>query len=106
MTKEEKKEYNKKHYRANKARSVERNRKRRAALTKWFKEYKKTLKCNRCPENHSACLDFHHKDPTKKESNLSRVANHKWSRARILAEIAKCEVLCANCHRKQHWPSD
>lgn len=22
-----------------------------------------------------------------------------WSRAKVLAEIAKCELVCANCHR-------
>jgi len=26
-----------------------------------------------------------------------------WSRKRILDEVAKCIVLCANCHRKMHW---
>jgi predicted HNH restriction endonuclease len=27
----------------------------------------------------------------------------KFGTARLLAEIAKCDVLCANCHRKLHW---
>ena len=27
----------------------------------------------------------------------------RWSRDYILAEVAKCGVLCANCHLKHHW---
>lgn len=56
--------------------------------------------CSRCPESHPACLDFHHRDPETKSFALSR--GHEHSRAAILAEIAKCDVLCANCHRKEH----
>jgi hypothetical protein len=67
-----------------------------------FKQIKSTLKCNRCPENHPACLEFHHTDPTIKEGNVGE-SIRKWSTKRLLAEIEKCEVLCANCHRKEHY---
>jgi hypothetical protein len=69
-------------------------------LIKWYKEYKSTLKCSRCPESDSRCLDFHHKDGEKKELEVSLAARRGWAKERLLKEIAKCEVLCANCHRK------
>lgn len=28
------------------------------------------------------------------------------SKKRIFAEIAKCEILCANCHCKEHYKED
>jgi hypothetical protein len=60
------------------------------------------VKCARCDENHPACLDFHHRDPSQKDFLLS-VAVAKCSLERIKAEAAKCDVLCANCHRKLHY---
>ena len=82
--------------------------KRKAANNRWrdkqraeFQEFKKTLKCNRCPEDHIACLEFHHIDPNQKEVEIG-VAASKWSVERLKTEIIKCEVLCANCHRKEH----
>lgn len=84
------------------AKQTERIRVRRASLRKWLREYKTELHCNRCPENHPSCLDFHHKDPKEKELLLSKVVAAGWGKAKILAEMEKCEVLCANCHRKEH----
>lgn len=74
------------------------NERRRA----WYEKFKKTLKCSRCPENHPACLDFHHRDPKAKEVTIASTLGNGWSIARILKEIAKCDLLCANCHRKLH----
>ena len=73
-----------------------------AKKRQWWTDYKATLKCERCPESHSACLDFHHVDPSKKDVNLSQAVAKGWSIRRIQAELAKCIVLCANCHRKLH----
>ena len=56
--------------------------------------------CIKCGESDPSCLDFHHRDPSTKEGDLGRV--RRFSIKRILAEIAKCDVLCANCHRKHH----
>lgn len=59
-------------------------------------------KCVNCGETHPACLDFHHRNPKEKKFQLtaSQMGNRSWKT--IEAEIAKCEVLCSNCHRKLH----
>ena len=69
----------------------------------WFNEYKTTLKCNVCGENHPAVLDFHHNDPNQKEGEVTTIVSRNWSLDRIKEEINKCTVLCSNCHRKLHW---
>lgn len=60
------------------------------------------IKCSRCPESDIACLDFHHRNPAEKTGEvayLARVGNLE----RALEEFKKCDVLCANCHRKLHY---
>jgi hypothetical protein len=96
-------QWNKKWYAENKQAAYEKNLRRRKELREWIATLKGTLKCNRCPEDHPAVLDFHHSDPNEKEGTVSQAVNAMWSKKRILAEIAKCEVLCACCHRKLHW---
>lgn len=57
--------------------------------------------CVDCGEADLRCLDFDHRDPAEKLSNVSALV---WTHARwerILVEIAKCDVRCANCHRKR-----
>jgi hypothetical protein len=49
----------------------------------------------RCPE----ALQFHHRDPSTKEFSLSMFSG---SLARLVQEAAKCDLLCANCHRVRH----
>lgn len=66
----------------------------------WYKEYKSKLKCENCPENDSRCLDFHHVRG-KKNKCVSIMISEGYSIKRILKEIKKCQVLCANCHRKE-----
>src|SRR5690349_16452391 len=68
-----------------------------------LREYKSTLRCSQCGFDHPAALDFHHRDPAQKSFAIgSAVANGK-SWATILAEIAKCDVLCRNCHAVLHF---
>lgn len=44
------------------------------------------------------CMDFDHRDPTTKIANIARLA-HAATLPELLAEIAKCDLVCANCHR-------
>lgn len=59
--------------------------------------------CQRCGENHPACLSFHHRDEKTKKFNISQEAVRRNRSLEYLQdEIAKCDVLCENCHRKLH----
>ena len=71
----------------------------------WYRNFKKTLKCDKCGETHPACLEFHHINGNKKKKILiCKMANSGYSTASIKKEIAKCQVLCSNCHKKLHHP--
>lgn len=48
-----------------------------------------------------AALEFHHLDPNSKDFALS-VDGVPRSWARVASELAKCVLLCANCHRETH----
>lgn len=97
------KAYLRKHYREHKSYYAKKREKYRALFQKRWEEYKATLQCTVCGESHSACIEFHHEDPAKKEHNVSVMLRQLASWERIMAEVEKCTVLCANCHRKVHY---
>ena len=85
-----------------KSKLARKNRKCRNNKKEWFRELKSTLKCSMCSEDHPATLDFHHKDANSKDKDVSFLAARSYSKQRVLEEISKCIILCANCHRKLH----
>lgn len=89
-------------YIENKEHEVSLRKKREKELFEWFFEYRKTLKCCECKEGRWWVLDFHHLDSDKKDYNISNMIR-KNSKRRILEEIDKCKVVCANCHRDLHF---
>src|SRR5207237_908 len=85
-------------------------RRRNAKTYRYQKKQRKQLKlelmserggqCEACSYRGSiAALEFHHRDPGAKEFRISSMS---VSRARLWLEAAKCELLCANCHREVH----
>lgn len=66
-------------------------------------------KCERCGYNKcEGALQFHHIDPTLKEFTLSHINLNDTNFAfeKVINEIDKCELLCANCHAEQHYLED
>lgn len=78
----------------------------RAKKQKWVNEYKAERGCSKCSETDPVCLDFHHLDPATKSFGIHWGAGHQVNQEKMLAEIQKCIIICANCHRKLHAKED
>ena len=65
---------------------------------KWFRSLKSNTPCADCGQTyHPAVMQWDHLPGFEKTGNVSDFAR-KHSRKRVLAEIEKCELVCANCH--------
>lgn len=73
----------------------------RKAARDFLLKYKQDHPCERCPESDPVALDFHHPDGEKEFAIANAVTLGK-SIENLKKEIAKCHVLCSNCHRKFH----
>lgn len=100
---EDMREYRRTHYRCHKEDYYENNRKRQKEIRAFIRKLKRSLCCLTCGEKDFRCLDFHHKNPRQKDLAISLVGKYGWSIRRIKLELAKCIVLCSNCHRIKHF---
>lgn len=66
----------------------------------FMRRYKRMCGCKICGEREPVALDLHHRNPAEKDFSPS--ATVSCSIHVMKAEIRKCVVLCANCHRKVH----
>lgn len=76
---------------------------RRSQLRSWLNDCKRERGCSQCGVDTAACLDFHHTDETTKKMAVGQMVTFGYGRDALRDEIAKCEVLCANCHRNVHY---
>jgi hypothetical protein len=94
--------YGKQWYENNKEKHKEASARNRAIKREEWNQYKATLACAQCGQNHPATLDFHHPDPKQKEGTVQKFSsNGQFKRA--YEEANKCIVLCSNCHRIHHY---
>jgi hypothetical protein len=93
--------YKREHYERNKQRYVDaalaRNRKLRLERTEWLLEYFDSHPCVDCGETDPLVLEFDHLHDKEFQVG-SMLSYRRWTA--VLAEIDKCEVRCANCHRR------
>lgn len=95
-------QYSKKHYESNpeyyksKAHKYDSHQRNRQYVWDYLKEHP----CVDCGEPNPVVLEFDHRNPEEKETNVSNLIS-RYSFKRLLAEIEKCDVRCANCHRKK-----
>jgi hypothetical protein len=68
-------------------------------LKNWIYIYLKKRGCVDCGENDVVVLEFDHL--RDKSYNISDMLRHGYSIQNLEKEIKKCEVVCANCHRRR-----
>lgn len=86
-------------YALNKPKFVASKKRRIAVIRQWLNEIKEADPCRDCAKFWpSYVMDFDHLDPSIKVDKISRMV-FTASQEEILAEIAKCELVCSNCHR-------
>jgi hypothetical protein len=94
--------YHRQHYLANGQRYIARARKQALALerTSYRIHYFNSHPCADCGESDPVVLEFDHLDTQAKSFDIGQsLPYRKWES--ILEEIEKCEVVCANCHRRR-----
>ena len=95
------KQFQKDWYQKNKKEHIERARlsniKIKETNNKFIIDYLKANPCVKCGEKDIVVLDFDH--ISDKRANVSRLRT--CSLNTIKKEISKCQVLCANCHRRK-----
>lgn len=95
--------YRQKYYLAHKAELNRRatlrkqnNRNKLRKLINGIKAGKACLDCNQVFPCY--VLHFDHRDPVEKFMDISEMLTHAYSEKKVFNEIAKCDLVCANCH--------
>lgn len=105
LCKECNREYQRGHYQRNaatyRARAAETRRTAKLLARRWIWDYLTSHPCMDCGESDPVVLDFDHRDPRSKLSDVSKLVSQGRKLALIEAEVAKCDVRCANCHRRR-----
>jgi hypothetical protein len=90
--------YDKKHYKRRTDLYLKRNERRKEVVAEWFAELK-DKHCMDCGGKFPPCvLEFDHREGEKKEGTISNLV-HGFRTKAARAEIKKCDLVCANCHR-------
>ena len=100
--------YRRQHYRAHKGKYIEKAKRsaasRRELIREAIQKAKEGKTCADCGQAYPPwVLQFDHLDGSAKEATVANMAGHFLSVARVLRGIAKCEIVCANCHANRTY---
>lgn len=97
--------YTRWHYSQNadlyKARSSARRPLQRDRIRQAIAEYLADKACIGCGEADPVVLEFDHRE--NKEFNIGEAVRRGVGLKRLLAEMDKCDIRCANCHRRKTY---
>lgn len=98
-------QYIKNHYINNQeyylAKAKKRNEIQKKLVTDFIADYLLKHPCIDCGENDILVLEFDHTLKKDKFDEVSRMIKRKISLITLQKEVSKCDVRCANCHRRK-----
>ena len=98
-------EYIRDHYKKNRKYYLLKARRRNSEIRQKAREYigsyLSTHPCVDCEETDILVLEFDHKEKSGKSDDVSRIIRRTASLEQLIKEISKCDVRCANCHRRK-----
>lgn len=96
-------QYVKNHYQKNRQYYIDKAKKRNIESNQrkqdFVGDYLKNHPCIDCGETNILVLEFDHKSREDKEDDIAWMLKRRLSFQKVIKEIAKCEIRCANCHR-------
>jgi len=96
--------YYRRYYEKNRKRRIRQNIELKRGRVKrnhaWVLEYFRVHPCVDCGETDPVVLEFDH-IRGKKFGDVATIVGHGNSLELVIAEVKKCEVVCANCHRRR-----
>jgi hypothetical protein len=98
------KAYNREHYKRHKGKYIQdasvRKKQMQQRILTFLLDYTKEG-CVECGEKDFRCLEFDHRNRETKQFAISKALSECYSIQRIQEELLKCDVVCANCHKKR-----
>lgn len=91
----------KRYYNKNKPAQLIRNKTKKHQIRDYIQKYKELRGCMDCGVKYPYyVLDLDHREPSEKKFTPSLLhKTNSWEK--MIAELKKCDVVCANCHRKR-----
>ncbi len=66
-------------------------------------EFLSDKNCLDCAEDDPIVLEFDHRDQRTKFKSIYQMLSGHYSWESVLKEICKCDIRCANCHRRKTY---
>jgi hypothetical protein len=89
--------YDARYFQVNRQRIMARKRERWNELLRWYQDLKESAPCVDCGGFfHHAAMTWDHLPGHEKVTEVSNL--RRSSRQAVLDEVAKCDLVCANCH--------
>jgi len=104
---EKRREASRRHYQKNKpaykARAKEHNKVTASKVRAYILSHLRSNPCIDCGEPDPIVLEFDHMSHFDKRFNIGDSVSGNYSLNSVKSEIEKCEVRCANCHRRKTY---